>query len=72
MSFNVNAEETKIPGVYLAASNALADAPAGALIDGKPIRAYAPHPEFDQLIYVTTEHPDTLAFLPDAVLDWDD
>lgn len=39
------------------------------LIRGRPITALAPHPEDDQRYYVTTEHPEALAFLPDPFVD---
>jgi hypothetical protein len=40
-----------------------------ATIGGRPITAIAPHPRNEDLLYVTTEHPETLAFLPDPYVD---
>ena len=40
-----------------------------ATIDDRPVTAIAPHPHDDDLIYLTTEHPEALAFLPDPYVD---
>jgi hypothetical protein len=40
-----------------------------ATINGRPITALALHPNDENLVYVTTEHPETLAFLPDPYID---
>ena len=45
---------------------------AGPLsIRGRRVTAIAPHPEADDLFYVTTGHPETLAFLPDPYVELD-
>ena len=38
-------------------------------VNGRPITALAPHPQLDDLIYVTTGAPDALAFLPDPYVE---
>lgn len=38
-------------------------------IEGRPIRALAAHPERDDLVYLTTDAPDSLAFLPDHYVE---
>lgn len=35
-------------------------------VNGLPISAFAPHPVVDDLLYVTTGHPESLSFLPDG------
>ena len=54
-----------VAGVFLTDTRALAGQPYPWLIDGRPVRALAPHPQQPDLVYLTTEHPETLAFLPD-------
>lgn len=34
-------------------------------VNGRPVTAFAPHPAVDDLLYLTTGHPETLSFLPD-------
>ena len=56
-------------GIYLATAGAL-DLDARPLtIDGRPVNALAPHPSDHHLVYLTTGHPETLAFLPDPYID---
>lgn len=38
-------------------------------VNGRPITAIAPHPDLDDLVFVTTGPPDALAFLPDPYLE---
>ena len=38
-------------------------------VNGRPITALAPHPQLDDLVYVTTAAPDALAFLPDPYVE---
>ncbi len=38
-------------------------------VNGRPITALAPHPQLDDLVYVTTGPPDALAFLPDPYVE---
>ena len=38
-------------------------------VNGRPITAVAPHPQLDDLVYVTTGPPDALAFLPDPYVE---
>lgn len=40
-------------------------------VNGRPITALAPHPQLDDLVYVTTGTPDALAFLPDPYVELD-
>jgi hypothetical protein len=40
-----------------------------AAIQGRPITAIAPHPHDPDQLYLTTAHPETLAFLPDPYID---
>ncbi len=59
-------EPDGMAGVYVVTEAELAKPGGNGTINGRPIRAWAPHPEHADLIYVTTEHPETLAFLPEA------
>ncbi len=58
-------------GLYLVSTSELARQGLPGRVDNRPIRAWAPHPEDDELVYVTTEHPETLAFLPDPYIELD-
>jgi hypothetical protein len=69
MSLNNLAEPTKLAGVYLAPSVLLDEPRSAWLIDGRPVRAIAPHPERDDVVYLTTESPELLDFLPDPALE---
>ena len=40
-------------------------------VNGRPITAVAPHPDLDDLVYVSTGPPDTLSFLPDPYVEID-
>jgi hypothetical protein len=68
-----NLEKIAIPvglnGVYVVPLPALNFENAAPLLHGRPITAVAPHPHDDDRCYVTTEHPETLAFLPDPYID---
>lgn len=44
------------------------DLPPPPLLFGRPITAAAAHPDFEDVIYVTTGPPEALLFLPDAAL----
>ncbi len=59
------------PGVYIVPVDSLSAADASWTIVRRPIRAWAPHPDIDDLVYVTTEAPDTLGFLPGPVYELD-
>lgn len=41
------------------------------IINDRPVRAWAPHPERDDLVYVTTDDPERLALLPEAYVELD-
>ena len=56
-------------GVYVVAIRDIDIEALPALINGKPVTALAPHPGEDDLFYVTTEHPESLAFLPKPYID---
>jgi|GEM_PF-1653358 len=58
-----------VNGVYIVPMSALDLDALPALVGGRPITAIAPHPRDEDLYYVTTEHPETLAFLPDPYID---
>lgn len=64
-------EPAGMPGVYLLPIELLRQYPPPWLIDDRPVRAWALHPERDDLLYLTTEHPESLAFLPDAYVEVD-
>jgi hypothetical protein len=64
-------EPVGMAGVYVVSPTDLARCAPDGRINGRPIRAWAPHPEHDELIYVTTEHPETLAFLPEPYIEVD-
>ncbi len=61
--------------VFLLAAADLLEPPAldhgPPTVNGRPITAVAPHPEFDDLLYATTEHPESLASLPDPYVELD-
>lgn len=40
-------------------------------VNGRPVTAVAPHPEFDDLLYAATGHPEALSFLPDPYVELD-
>jgi len=56
-------------GVYLIALQDIDLDALPALIGERPITAVAPHPRDPDLLYVTTQHPESLAFLPDPYVD---
>jgi len=65
------AQDTGLAGVFVVPLGAV-DLDAGPLsIRGRQVTAIAPHPEADDLFYVTTGHPETLAFLPDPYVELD-
>jgi len=39
------------------------------VIDDRPVRALAPHPDRDDLVYLTIEHPEVLAFLQTPITE---
>ena len=49
--------------------SATGDGLAPPTVNGRPITALAPHPQLDDLVYVTTGTPDALAFLPDPYVE---
>ncbi len=62
-------EPEGMAGVYVVAGTELTKQGGTATVNGRPIRAWAPHPEHADLVYVTTEHPETLAFLPEPYIE---
>ena len=64
-----SAEETGTPGVFLVALGAVDFDEGPLMINGDRVVALAPHPDLEDLLYLTTTHRDALAFLPDVVLD---
>ena len=65
------AQETGLAGVFVVPLGAI-DLDAGPLsLGGRSVTAIAPHPQADDLLYVTTDHPETLSFLPDPYLELD-
>jgi hypothetical protein len=62
-------QETELAGVFLVPLGVL-ELDVGPLsVQGRRVTAVAPHPEADDLLYVTTGHPETLAFLPDPYVE---
>ena len=59
-------------GVYVLALQDIDLDALPATIDGRPVTAFAPHPNDENLLYVTTEHPEALSFLPDPYVDLQD
>jgi len=60
---------TGFADVYVVPMGVL-DLDAGPLsVQGRRVTAVAPHPEADDLLYITTGHPETLAFLPDPYVE---
>lgn len=57
------------PGVFLVPVDLLRRYGPPWFIDDRPVRAWAPHPDRDDVLYLTIEHPETLAFLPDPYVD---
>ncbi len=58
-----------IEGVYVVAT---LDVDLEALplsIGGRKVTAVGPHAVVDDLLYLTTEHPETLSFLPDPYIE---
>ena len=62
-------ERSGTRGVYIVAIQNLDLDALPAMINGRPITAIAPHPHDEDRFYVTTEHPEALAFLPDPYID---
>ena len=56
-------------GVYVVAIEKIDLDALPAMIGDRPITALAPHPNHDDLVYLTTGHPETLAFLPEPYVD---
>jgi hypothetical protein len=65
----LDADVYLIPAVELSETSLLDDAPP--TVNGRPVTAVAPHPELDDLTYVTTGHPESLSFLPDPYVEFD-
>ena len=63
------AQATVIRGVYLVPTSALNPDDRVYFIDGRPVTAIAPHPTLADMLYMTTEHPDLLSFLPDGYVE---
>lgn len=55
-----------ICGVYVAPREHVVVNGSPATIDGRPVTAVAPHPRDEQMVFVTTENPEMLGFLPDG------
>lgn len=64
-------QETGLNGVFIVPIGAIDIDRGPWSIRGRRVRAIAPHPDDDDLFYVTTRHPETLAFLPDPYLELD-
>jgi hypothetical protein len=68
-----NLENVAVPaglnGVYVVPLHALDFENPPPLLRGRPVTAIAPHPQDDDRCYVTTEHPEALAFLPDPYIE---
>ena len=62
-------ERSGTRGVYIVAIQNLDLDALPAMINGRPVTAIAPHPRDEDRLYVTTEHPEALAFLPDPYMD---
>lgn len=60
---------TSQPRVYLVAVAEIDPGGPPLLIDGRPVTAVAPHPEREDLVYLTTDVPETLDFLPDPITE---
>lgn len=63
------AQPAGMAGVYLLPREEFDWDSGPPTIDERPVTAVAPHPDADDLLYLTTEHPETLAFLPDPVVE---
>ncbi|MCK4341926.1 MAG: hypothetical protein KAY37_09415 [Phycisphaerae bacterium] len=61
----------EMPGVYVLPIEVLNRYAPPWIVEGRLVRALAPHPDRDDLLYVTTEAPDTLSFLPDPGVELD-
>ncbi len=62
-------EPAATAGVYLVAAAELFAAAPPWSIAGRPVRAFAPHPDIADVLYVTTEHPETLGSLSDGHIE---
>lgn len=60
-----------VAGVYLLPADALWAQGPPWLIEGRPVRAWALHPERADLVYVTIGHPESLTFLPEPYVETD-
>jgi hypothetical protein len=65
------AQATGMPLVYLAPRTSLDPDARVHIIDGRPVTAIAAHPTADDLLYLTTGHPELLASLADQASEWD-
>jgi hypothetical protein len=63
------AQPSGFHGVYAVAMRHFDLDALPATIEDRPITAVAPHPRNEDMLYVTTEHPEVLAFLPDPYVD---
>jgi hypothetical protein len=63
------ATPTGLNSVYVVPLQALDFENPPLMLRGRPITAIAPHPHDENRCYVTTDHPDALAFLPDPYID---
>ena len=66
-----NADPANPAGIYVVPIEELNKYAPPWFIEGRPIRAMAAHPEYDDLVYLTTEAPDSLAFLPGQYVEFD-
>ena len=62
-------EPVGMPGVYLVPAAVLRQYALPWFVAGRPVRAWAPHPDRDDVLYLTIEHPACLAFLPDPYVE---
>lgn len=66
---DTGATAVSVMGVYLVALPPDFGFEEPLTIALRPVTAVAPHPRVAELWYVTTENPEYLAFLPDALFE---
>lgn len=59
------------PGVFIIPTRLLALSDPPWFVDGRRVVALAPHPNLEDHVFVTTEAPEALAFLPDLYVELD-
>lgn len=63
------ARKTAVGQVYLVPLGELSDVDEPLRIEGREVTALAPHPTLADWWYLTTGHPELLAFLPDPYVE---